>query len=213
VRIPLAVCLLCATASDARADWLLSAVTGQSHTSSNMLTVSAPATTANIGPVDYRGEGFTSPIYYGLRGGWASTQSAFGIEAEWVHAKARATTRSEILPRFDQSHGLNFVLASLVYRHPVGDGRMALSARGGGGFTLPHVEGTFEGNHTESYQYGGLAWHAGVGLEVRIWRGLSAIADGRLTRTSEELTVAGASVDGTFQTTHVDFGVGWRFGR
>lgn len=200
-------------AGNADADWLVAAFTGQSHTNSNTLTIAGPATQLTLGPVDYRGEGFKSPIYYGYRVGWAPGARGFGVEGEWVHAKARGTTNSILLTTFDQSHGLNFVLLGATYRQPLTGGRVALVARGGGGFTTPHVEGTFLGTHTESYQYGGLAWHGGGGLEIQIARGLTALADVRVTSTAETLDVAGLTVDGTFVTSHLSFGVGWRFGR
>jgi opacity protein-like surface antigen len=213
VRIAALVLCLTALAGEARAEWFLGAFTGASHTASNTLSVSGPATQVAIGPVDYRSEPFISPIYYGVSVGWTPAGRRLGVEGEWTHTKARATAGSELLTRFDQSHGLNFVLASAVYRHPLAGGRVRLLARAGGGFTLPHVEGTFEGNHTESYQYGGLAWQAGAGVEVALWRGVSALAGGRFTRTAEELEVGSVLVDGTFNTAHVDFGIGWRFGR
>jgi hypothetical protein len=200
--------LLFLPATAAHADWIVAALAGASHTNTNTLTVGGPVS-ASIGNVEYRGEGFKSPIYYDVRFGRAPIRG-FGVEGEWIHAKARATTGSDTLSKFDQSHGLNFVLGSLVYRHPVTD-RVLLSARGGGGFTLPHVEGTLLGTHTEAYQYGGLAVHGGAGVEVRIAGGLTALADLRITRTAEELEVAGATVSGTFVTSHVDFGIGWRF--
>ena len=102
---------------------------------------------------------------------------------------------------------------SVVYRRPVGDGRLALTGRAGGGITLPHVEGTILGVSTESYQYGGLAWHGGAGVEIRLAAGLMALADARVTGTSETVDVASSTVKGTFVTSHVDFGIGWRFGR
>jgi hypothetical protein len=210
VRNVTLVFFFCLAATNATAaDWMVGAVGGASHTNSNTLTLSGPVSTT-VGPVEYRGEGFKSPIYYGLRFGCAPVDG-LGIEGEWIHAKARGTTGSATLTRFDQSHGLNFVLGSVVYRHPVGNGRVAVTARGGGGFTLPHVEGTLLGSHTESYQYGGLALHGGAGLEVRLAGGLTALAEVRMTRTGEELDVAGAKIDGTFVTSHVAFGVGWRF--
>jgi hypothetical protein len=213
VRLAVLLLLCSGVAGEARADWFLGAFTGASHTRSNTLTISSPDTQLSIGPVDYRSEPFTSPIYYGVSVGWSPDGRRLGIEGEWTHTKARATTGSELLTRFDQSHGLNFVLASAVYRYPIARGRVRLVARAGGGFTLPHVEGTFRGEHTESYQYGGLAWQAGAGVEVVVWKGLAAVAGGRLTRTSEELNVAGATIAGSFQTAHVDVGLGWRFGR
>jgi hypothetical protein len=213
VRIAALFLVGCAAATNARADWLLGAFTGAAHTASNTLTVNAPGTTVTIRSVDYRGEAWISPIYYGFRFGWAPSNRRFGVEGEWIHAKARGITGSIVLSRFDQSHGLNFVLISAVYRYPVARQRVTLLARAGGGFTLPHVEGTFFGSETESYQYGGLAWHGGAGLEVRLPVGLVLLADARITRTAEELDVAGATIDGTFVTSHVDFGIGWRLGR
>ena len=50
-----------------------------------------------------------------------------------------------------------------------------------------------------------------AGVEMRIAGGLTAVAGIRLTRTGEQLDVAGAKIEGTFVTSHVDFGVGWRF--
>jgi hypothetical protein len=213
VRTAALLVALLVCAGEARAEWFLGAFTGASHTGANTLTISGPATQLAIGPVDYRSEPFTSPIYYGASVGWTPAGRRLGVEGEWTHTKARATTGSELLTRFDQSHGLNFVLASAVYRYPLANGRLRLVARAGGGFTLPHVEGTFNGSHTESYQYGGLAWQAGAGVELSFWRGLSAMAGGRFTRTAETLDVGGVQVDGTFNTAHVDFGIGWRFGR
>jgi hypothetical protein len=211
MRVTLLIFCFCLAARDARADWIVAALSGAAHTRSNTLTISGPAASATIGPVAYRGEAFISPIYYIVRGGYAASARGFGFEGEWIHAKARATTGSATLTRFDQSHGLNFALASLVYRHPVGGGRLALTVRGGGGVTLPHVEGTLLGTHTESYQYGGVAVHAGAGIEFRLLDGLTALAGVRGTRTAEELDIAGATVKGTFVTSHVDFGIGWRF--
>ena len=213
MRIAALVLCLAAWAGEARAEWQLGAFTGASHTRSNTLTISGPATQVSIGPVGYRSEPFVSPIYYRVSVGWTPAGRRLGLEGEWTHTKARATTGSELLTRFDQSHGLNFVLASAIYRYPLRGGRLRLVARAGGGVTVPHVEGTFQGLHTESYQYGGVAWQAGGGVEMTIWRGLTAVGGGRFTRAAEEVEVGGVLVDGTFTTAHVDVGVAWRFGR
>ncbi len=165
MRIATLLFLLCATASEAQADWSLAAFTGASRTPSNTLTLVGPDGVPNrIGPVDYVGEAWRAPMYYGYRIGWARAERGLGVEVEFTHAKAIATTHSTLLTDFQQSHGLNFVLANIVWRHPVAAGRLVLAARGGAGFTIPHVEGTYRGTHTESYQYGGLAWHAGAGV-------------------------------------------------
>ena len=48
------------------------------------------------------------------------------------------------------------------------------------GISTPHVESTFRNVHQEQYQYGGIAWQAGAGLEYHLWQFVYAIADARL---------------------------------
>ncbi len=117
VRIATLVLLFCAAATEARADWVLAAFTGASRTPSNTLTLVGPdGLPHQIGPVDYVGEAWTAPIYYGYRLGWARAGRGLGVEVEFTHAKAIGTTRSTLLTDFQQSHGLNFVLANAVWR-------------------------------------------------------------------------------------------------
>jgi lipid A oxidase len=182
--------------SSARADWLFSGYMGAALTSPNTLTVTpagGPPTMLRVS--DYEGEAFRSPWYYGVRGGWlpASTRG-FGFEVEWNHAKAIAqlTHDAQDLNQFQQSHGLNFL-------------------RGGAGISTPHVESTFRNVHQEQYQYGGIAWQAGAGIEYHLWQFVHAIADARITRVSEKhLRGAGVEIAGPFFSRHVDFGVALR---
>jgi hypothetical protein len=200
----------------ARADWLFGGYMGAAGTSSNTLTVS-PAAGApfSIPDVAYKGQAFRSPWYYGVRGGWlpASTRG-FGIEVEWNHAKAIAqlTHDAQDLNQFQQSHGLNFLLGNVVYRFtPACSGQCTFNVRGGAGISTPHVESTFRNVHQEQYQYGGIAWQAGAGIEYHLWQFVYAIADARITRVSERrLRGAGVEIAGPFFSRHVDFGVALR---
>jgi hypothetical protein len=205
--------------ASASADWLFSGYMGTALTSPNTLTVTpagGPPTMLRVS--DYEGEAFRSPWYYGVRGGWLPTSTrGFGIEVEWNHAKAIAqlTHDAQDLNQFQQSHGLNFLLGNVVYRFtPACSGQCTFNVRGGAGISTPHVESTFRNVHQEQYQYGGIAWQAGAGLEYHLWQFVYAIGDARITGVSEKhLRGAGVEIAGPFFTRHADFGVALRLPR
>src|SRR5258706_10981660 len=105
----------------ARADWLLGAYMGAAATSSNTLTLTpAGGAPSSIASVDYEGEAFQSPWYYGYRVGWMKGDHGLGVEFEFTHAKAISSeTGSPELTQFEQSHGLNFLLGNISYRSPL----------------------------------------------------------------------------------------------
>ena len=207
--------------SDARADWLIGVYMGAAGTNSNTLTVSPTGGPASaIADVTYDGKAFESPLYYGGRIGWlpgGSGWRSFSPEVEFTHAKAIAQLdpTAQDLSAFQQSHGLNLLLANLAYRTAPGcSARCTLVVRGGGGISTPHVESTFRDQHQEQYQYGGVAWQLGAGVEYRLWRSIHALADVRVTRVSEtHLHGASADISGAFVTRHVDFGLAVRIGK
>jgi len=207
--------------SDARADWLIGVYMGAAGTNSNTLTVTpASGSALTVADVTYKGEAFDSPVYYGGRVGWlpgGSGWRSLSPEVEWTHAKAIAQLdpTAQDLNAFQQSHGLNLLLANLAYRTaPVCTARCTFVVRGGGGISTPHMESTFRHQHQEQYQYGGVAWQLGAGVEYRLWRSVHALADVRVTRVSEkELRGAGADISGAFVTRHVDFGLAVRIGK
>jgi len=210
------VVLVFAVPGSARADWLFGGYMGVASTSSNTLTVTpAAGSPFTLQSVDYEGEAFRSPWYYGVRAGWLpAATKGIGVEIEWTHAKAIAQIdpRSSDLNAFQQSHGLNFLLGNLAYRFsPRCAGRCTPVVRGGVGISTPHVESTFRNVHQEQYQRGGFAWQLGAGLEFHLWQFVYGIADARITRVTEQhLRGAGAEIAGSFFTRHVDFGVALR---
>ena len=165
----------------ARADWIVSAFGGVAHTQSSTMDLSLPSqgTLLTLTDVDYRGESFQSPQYYGLRGTWIPNGHRWmGIEAEWIHAKvyaeidhpvqARGTLRgvpidatiplSSIVNRLSMSHGLNFILANVSARHgfgpmdATGAHRLVGVVRAGAGPTLPHAESQIDNVYFEQYR-------------------------------------------------------------
>jgi hypothetical protein len=203
----------CLSPADARADWLLSIYAGAAATSSNTVEITpASESTASLGDLEYEGRSFASPIYYGYRIGWTPGAGHLGIEAEFTHAKAIATRVPDSdLTAFQLSHGLNFVLGNVSYRTSPGcGGRCALIARGGAGVTVPHVEATFRGRDTSSYQFAGFGAQVGAGVELKLMPHVHAIADARLTYARVHADLAGAKLSALFTSGHLDFGIAWR---
>lgn len=211
--IACAVAALILVPAPARAQWMLSVYSGAAASASNTLTVT-PSTGAplTLNDVEYRAASSQAPIYYGYRAGYTPKRSRLGVEFEFTHAKAIAVdTHSPDLAQFQMTHGLNFLLGNVVYRsQPPGSGRVAFVARGGAGFTLPHVETVFRGNSLSEYQNGGVGAQGGVGVEAQIIRRLYAIADARLTYARVRVDAADAAIAGGFLTRHIDFGIAVR---
>jgi hypothetical protein len=211
---PLTAAFLLSTPGHASADWLFAGYLGASHTLSTKLHVRPDSGTAFDSPdVDFIGEAFTSPIYYGYRIGWLKDDSYLGIEAEFTHAKTIGVdTHSADLTHFEQSHGLNFVLGNVTFRsRDFCGGHCVGVARLGGGITIPHVEATYQGASVSSYQFGGPAAQAGIGVEFTARSGLTGIVDARLTFTHVNDALAGATLSAPFTSWHVNAGVGWKF--
>jgi len=227
--------LIVGTAAPAHADWTVAAFLGGGTTARTTIELSQPSLGVELRfePVDYRGEAFTSPVYHGYRLGYVLPRTPrFAIEAEFVHLKAytdpaarvsargrvggSAVDRVQVLgdtfERFSISHGVNFVLANLVFRQPLDRrDRVALAVRGGLGPTVPHPESTIGGRSVERYELGSFGWQIGAGLEVKVAGGLHAIGEYKLTRTRQRVTVADGEARTLLRTHHGIFGVGWRF--
>lgn len=228
--------LLALSASPARADWVFSHYRGDTHTRANTVKIERASgqsgSNVTLGGVDYNGEGWHHPVYYGYRlSRFYENHPRVGFEFEITHAKAIADITqtvnvngtnaplSTVMKQFELSHGLNIAVASFAVRRPVGAShRLVLIGRAGGGLTFPHIETVFENVRRNGYQYGGPAWAVGVGAEYRIVAGLQAIADARLSTAYEHVQIgangtAGPSLSGTFMTGHIDIGLGYRLGK
>ena len=210
----IAATLLIALPSVASADWLIAGYIGAVHTLSTTLHLRPDRSAAfDLPEVEFRGESFAAPIYYGYRIGWLKKDSPWGLEAEFTHAKTIAVdTRSLELTAFEQSHGLNFVMGNVRRQSsPLCGGRCIFVGRAGAGVTIPHVEATYQGGTVSSYQYGGLAVQGGAGIEVTLPAGLTAIADGRVTYTRATDDLNNGELYAPFTSWHVDAGLGWKF--
>jgi len=224
----------------ARAEWIVSAFGGVAHTQSSTMDLSlpSPGTHLTLTDVEYRGESFQSPQYYGVRGTWIPKGHRwFGIEGEWIHAKVYADVErnvhalgtlrgvpidatiplSSIVNRVSMSHGLNFILANVSARHgfgpmdATGAHRLVGVVRAGAGPTLPHAESQIDNVYFEQYEGGGLGVQIGGGIEFSFWRGLGAIGEYKFTWASPDIDVAGGQATIPSRTHHFAFGIQYRF--
>ena len=218
------------------AEWVLAAYVGAAHTQPAPLSLNQPprGTTVTLADVAYRGNSFQSPVYYGYRlTFFPGAQGVSGIEAELIHLKVYARTdrevrisgayrgerinvtapASRVLQRFAISHGLNLILVNATMRKAVeghsGERRLEISARIGAGPTLPHPESVVDGSGHDGYQLGRLAVQAAGGLDVRVWRGLSIIAEYKFTRTAQRVAIDSGEARGTFASHHGVIGLAW----
>jgi opacity protein-like surface antigen len=237
-RAALAVVVAVLSPSAARADWMLSGFLGGAKTQSSSIDLSLPAqgTQLQLGGVEYRGESFHSPQYYGVRltrtvGPW------LGIEGEFIHAKVFAEvdrdvhatgTRygapisadvrlSSVVQRLSMSHGLNFILVNVAARRGFGPAnasgahRIVGVVRAGAGPTMPHAESHLDNETMEQYEGGGLGVQVGGGVELALGHGVGALGEYKFTEASPEIDVAGGTAKIPSRTHHFVFGVLFKF--
>jgi hypothetical protein len=210
----------------ASAQWYVAGYLGANRTLAAPVTIDQPSrgTSLTFNDVTFTARPFTSPQYYGVRGGrMFGEQRRFGIEVEWLHPKAYADIEKVVqitgrvagvdvhttapmntfVQHYAMSHGMNFILFNAVLRAPLNDdgaglaSRVALTARAGAGPMVPHAETTVANESREQYEGGGIGYQLAGGVDIRLVGWLSAIADYKFGHGRPEITI----VDGTGRTT------------
>jgi opacity protein-like surface antigen len=239
-RVALAAVVALLAPSFARADWVLSGFLGAAKTQSSTIDLSLPAqgTQLQLAGVEYRGESFRSPQYYGVRATKIfAAHQWLGIEGEWIHAKVyaqvdrdvRATgTRygapisadvrlSSVVQRLSMSHGLNFILVNVAARrgfsptNASGVHRIVGVVRAGAGPTMPHAESHLDNVTMQQYEGGGLGVQVGGGIEIALGHGVGALGEYKFTNASPEIDVPGGTATIPSRTHHFVFGVMYVF--
>jgi lipid A oxidase len=146
-----------------------------------------------IDPVQWKGEPFRNPIYYGARVIRWLTGGKAGVMLDFIHSKARARLKKEasfsgqidgqplpaqarvkdIVKKLEFSHGHNMLLFTGLMRLPGIGARLSPYVGAGAGALLPHTEvGLTAPGHPRTYEYNfaGPAGQALVGLEIRLAR-------------------------------------------
>ena len=227
------VCLCVARNADAQ--WFFAGYLGANATKSSSVSVTAPASNLALrfDNVEFEARPFESPQYYGWRLGKLLEGRRVGLEFEFIHLKMYGDTGAvypvtagagsvtpapgqrmdTIVQRYAMTHGLNFLLANLVMRKEVGDGRAAIIGRAGAGVTIPHTETTVLGGAVDQYEYAGPGVHAAVGLDLRMAGRLSFVTEYKFTWAKPEITIAGGRGQTTAFAHHVAFGVAFGLSR
>jgi len=217
----------------AEAQWYVGAYLGGNYTHPADVTIDQPAEgrALTFHDVHFDAKPLASPQYYGYRfGRMFGSARRFGVEVELIHLKVISRTADSylitgrsggatvdgVLPmdtyaqRYAMTHGLNFILANVVWRTPI-RGPFAFVARGGAGPTLPHAETAIDGVSREQYEYGGMGAHAAAGIDLRLHHNWSAIAEYKLTAAHPEISIPSGTGETSALTHQVAFGLA--FGR
>lgn len=214
------------------AQWEVAGYVGAAHTQNSTLFLNQPALGTNLifRDVGYHGESFTSPWYYGVRGGYFFHH--FGAETEFIHAKVFTNTRnsvptageihgaavnatapmSDFVQRYSLSHGMNLLLENLVarkewWRDSEDHGRLQLAARVGVGLTIPHAESIIGGISNQHYQLADAAFQLAGGGELRLWRRVYWLGEYKYTRCDEKVDVFGGTMKGLLHSHHLITGI------
>ena len=229
-----------ALAAPASAEWTLGAFAGACRTGDSSLTLVQPDAGTNVtfDPVHYRSASFEMPIYYGYRVGAFLRPRWLGIEGELIHMKVIAdtarTTRADgtvrglaaagpaavdsVLQRFSITHGVNLLLAHAVVRRLDAAAsssrapRWILLGRVGAGASVPHPESTAGSVSLEQYEWGAFTVQGAAAAEARIAGALYVSGEYKLTRTVQDVTIAGGSARTPLVTHHVAAGLTFHFG-
>jgi hypothetical protein len=230
----LACGLVASVPAPVSAEWTLGVFIGVCRTPDTSLTLRQAdrSTEVTLDPVHYDSGSFDSPLYYGYRVGFFPRARWFGVEGEYIHLKVFADTSrpthvtgtldgrpidetrpfGSVIERFSISHGVNALFVNAVFRRQAAasaptPARWSITGRVGAGPSIPHPESTIGGIDFEHYEWGALALQAAGGAEVHVAGPLSVMGEYKLTRTKQDVTVAGGSAQTTLVTHHLAFGV------
>lgn len=206
----LLACALVPVSADAQ--WSFSTFTGSNHTRPSSLTIDRPDTGQSLEFVDvrYDAKPFKTAPYYGIRlTRFFSDRRRLGVEVELLHSKVYARTGDIVqvrgtiagapinapfpmrtfVDRYNHTHGLNFLLANLVWRQHLGDpgARFALLVRAGAGPVIPGRDVVMPGLNVQGYEFSGIGAQATAGVTTRINGPVSAMVEYKFTHARPEI--------------------------
>jgi len=204
----------------AQAEFQLSAYGGANTANNSDVTL-------NLGPlsgefeVDWFGDSFQSPPYYGVRGTWwleEFDRPNWGVAIDFTHAKGKADrTDPTVGARFNRlefTNGLNSVTLNGLHRMPLNN-RVSLYAGAGAGASIPHVEvETIPATaRTFEYQVTGPVVQGLIGVDVKLGHGFSLFGEykGSYSWNDADLN-GGGSLETDFLVHHFALGLSFAFG-
>jgi lipid A oxidase len=166
--------------------------------------------------VDWQGDSFRMPPYYGLRATHWFDDSPFGLALEFTHTKAYAddaTLESSGFSVLEFSDGLNSLTLNAMQRF-AGYGRFTPYAGVGVGLSIPHVEvqASPSSPQTFEYQLAGPSVRALAGVEYEISESWSVFGEFNATWSDNQADLAGGgSLSAEIVTQAVNIGASFRF--
>lgn len=201
----------------AKAEFQFSAYGGMNTANESEVTLDLGALSGEF-DVDWFGDSFNMPPYYGLRGTWWLSEfnrPNWGLAIDFTHAKVKADLDDPIVGgRFDRlefTDGINSLTLNGLYRMPLDD-RFGLYAGVGVGASIPRVEvETIPAiTRTFEYQVTGPVVQGLVGGSVDLAYGFSLFGEYKASYSWNEADLNGGGSLETNILTH-QFAVGLSF--
>ncbi|MEO0752301.1 MAG: outer membrane beta-barrel protein [Pseudomonadota bacterium] len=219
-----AIAALFVTAAPAAAELELSFYLGWQETDDSTVSGTLPGGVPVNRGINWSGDSFDSPIYYGGRAIWW-TQTDWGFGLEGTHTKAYASAADIIalgLTRFELSDGHNIFTVNAMKRWPgaFATGRLTPYLGGGVGIAVPHVDIQIAGAipRTYGFEQTGLALRGIAGLKYNLTESWALFGEYQFTWSDNDLTVdpiALGQIPGSLSTeilTHaINVGVSYSF--
>lgn len=170
--------------------------------------------------VDWFGDSFNPPPYWGVRGTWWLNDfghSHWGLAIDYTHAKVKADLDGSLGNSFSTlefTNGLNTAALNALYRTPLSD-RFTLYAGAGAGVAFPHVEVRTipDQGKTFEYQVTGPTVQGLIGIDMKLAYGFSAFAEYKANFSWNEADLVGGGTLETNVLTHqVAIGLSYSFG-
>ncbi len=223
-NVKAAIAALILSAAPAAAEWELSFYVGWQEVNDSTVSGTLPGGAPVSRNVDWAGDSFDSPFYYGGRATWW-TQSNWGFGVEGTHTKAYASD-ADInalgLSRFELSDGHNIFTLNAMKRWPgsFSNGKLTPYVGGGIGIAVPHVDITVAGapSRTYDFEFTGPAVRGIAGLKYDITEKWAIFGEYQFTWSDNEITIdptVPGQTPGKFNTEiftqAVNFGISYSF--
>ncbi len=237
--VAFAITTLALSCASTHAEFVVSMFTGTAMTGNNDLHLNQPNESLTFHNVSYEGKDFSPPLYYGGRLAYYldRDRSGFGFGLEFFHAKAYLNANdtvqvtgtrngapvndqepiSNTIQFFNNSHGLNFALADVLYRFVFNHrdesllGRVQPYLGAGIGAVIPHVESEVNGVEAEEYQLHGPGVEALAGVNIDIVRHFSIFGEYKFTYADLTESIPGGSIHFEPETSHIVGGISVSF--
>lgn len=195
----------------AHAEFQISGYGGANTANNSDVTLKTPLVSGTY-DVDWYGDSFHMPPYWGIRGTWWLTdfnRPRWGVAIDYTHAKVVASHLGVIpFSHLEFTDGLNTITLNGLYRMPLNN-RLTAYVGAGAGAAFPHVEVKtipYQGT-TWGYQVTGPDFQGFLGVDINVAYGVSLFAEYKANYSINDADLVGGGSLKTNVLTH-NFSVG-----